>query len=330
MKRITMEDVAREAGVSRALVSMVFRGVPGVSGARRLAVLDAAERLDFSPNKLASRLASARTNTVGLLIHDLHNPVYATIVEGILEVIDDSPLQLLIATGGASAEREREAMARFVELRTDAVMAVGSALSDDVLLRAARSTQLLLLTRVLETVDSVAVDDERGGYLAAAHLFTLGHRRVAHIASAHDAGYPGRRAGYLAAASEAGATPLVRDAPVTERGGAEAMRALMASPDPPSAVFAYNDVMAIGAMEAVLEAGRDVPGDVALIGYDNLRFAGLRRISLSSIEHQAAEVGRVGAELSLRRLAEPGLAPFLRRLQPGLVVRGSTDPTRVL
>lgn len=320
-----MEDVAREAGVSRALVSMVFREAPGVSQARRSLVLAAAERLDYAPNRLASRLASARTNTVGLLVHDLHNPVFAQIVDGILEVMDPSPLQLIMATATGSPERERGAMRRFVELRTDAVMAIGTLLPPEELQRIARRTQLLLLTRSVETIDSITDDTVLGARMVTQHLLDLGHRRIAHIAAPAEAGYNGRRRGYETVMQAAGLDTIVVPAALTQAGGSEATAALLASPQPPTAVFAYNDVMAIGAMDAATLAGVSVPGKLSVVGYDNTSAAALKRIDLTSVDSHSVEMGREGARITLARLAAPESPAVQRVITPSVVVRGSTE-----
>jgi len=324
-KQVTMEDVAREAGVSRALVSLVFRDVPGVSAARRALVLAAAERLDYAPNRLASRLASTRTNTVGLLVHDLHNPVFAQMVDGILEVMDPSPLQLIMATAAGSPQREREAMQRFIELRTDAVMAIGTLMPPEELRRVARRTQLLLLSRVVETVDSITDDTREGARLVTEHLLDLGHRRIAHIAAPRSAGYDGRLTGYETAMRAAGLEPSVVEAPLTQAGGGEAVAALLAARRPPTAVFAYNDVMAIGALDTATAAGVAVPSGLSVAGYDNTTAAALRRIDLTSVDSHSVEMGREGARITLGRLATPDAPTVQRVVAPSVVVRGSTE-----
>jgi DNA-binding LacI/PurR family transcriptional regulator len=322
-----MEDVAREAGVSRGLVSLVYRDAAAVSPARRAAVLAAAERLEYSPNQIASQLASARTNTLGLLLSDLHNPIFADVVDGILEVVDETPLQLVLATGGRSQEREERALARFVSLRADAVVAISTTVAEEQLARYGRGTQLLLVARQVATIDSVDTDNDVGGRLVTEHLLSLGHRRIAHISVPERFGPQQRRHAYEEVMAAAGLpATVVHAASIDEPGGSGAMRALLASGSAPTAVFGHNDVLAIGAMNGALEAGLDVPADVSIAGYDNSATAAHRRIDMTSIDPRARELGALAARLVLERLGDPASPVAQRTLPPRLVVRGSTAP----
>jgi len=181
-RSVTMEDVAREAGVSRALVSLVMRDSPKVSPAKRTAVLESAAALGYSPNRLASRLASHRTNTLGVLFLDLHNSVFADIYDGITDGLAGSGNQVMVAVGSADPGTELEAVRSFVDLRVDGVLLAGYTGSSEELAGALRGTPAVVITRELEAdgVDSVLTDDFRSGSLAVEHLYHLGHRRIAH------------------------------------------------------------------------------------------------------------------------------------------------------
>jgi DNA-binding LacI/PurR family transcriptional regulator len=324
-----MEDVARDAGVSRALVSLVMRDSPKVSPAKRTAVLESAAALGYSPNRLASRLASHRTKTLGVLFLDLHNSVFADIYDGITEGTEGSGNQVMVAVGSADPRTELEAVRNFVDLRVDGVLLAGYTGTADELAAALRGTPAVVITRALEAdgVDSVLTDDFRSGALAVEHLHALGHRRIAHVDISDWLPYTERREGYLHAMRRFGLEPMLVHSDMTERGGREVMESFLASAaEPPTAIFAHNDLTAIGIMEALAARGLSVPGDVAVVGCDNIELAASPLIGLTSIDQHARELGRVAAQVMLDRIAGTGGPELIRKLEPALMVRRSSDP----
>ena len=326
-RSVTMEDVAREAGVSRALVSLVMRESPKVSPAKRAAVLEAAAALGYSPNRLASRLASHRTKTLGVLFLDLHNSVFADIYDGIAEGLAGSGNQLMVAVGSADPGTELEAVRSFVDLRADGVLLAGYTGTSGELAAALRGTPAVVITRELEAdgVDSVLTDDFQSGVLAVQHLYELGHRRIAHVDISDWLPYTARREGYLHAMKEFGLEPMLVHSDMTERGGRQVMENFLANgPALPTAIFTHNDLTAIGVMEALHAHGVAVPGDVAIVGCDNIEVAASPLIGLTSIDQHAGELGRAAAEAMLDRIANPGGPAITRKLQPALMARRST------
>ncbi|SEP99032.1 MULTISPECIES: LacI family DNA-binding transcriptional regulator [Micrococcaceae] len=326
-RSVTMEDVAREAGVSRALVSLVMRDSPKVSSAKRTAVLESAAALGYSPNRLASRLASRRTNTLGVLFLDLHNSVFADIYDGITEGLAGSGNQVMVAVGSADPGTELEAVRSFVDLRVDGVILAGCTGSSAELAAALRGTPAVVITRELEVdgVDSVLCDDFRSGVLAVEHLHELGHRRIAHVDISDWLPYTARREGYLAAMKKFGLEPLLVHSDMTERGGRAVMENFLASGATlPTAIFAHNDLTAIGIMEALAAHGLLVPDDVAIVGCDNIEVAASPLIGLTSIDQHAGELGRMAAGLMLERVAGTSGPAVTRKLEPTLMVRRSS------
>jgi DNA-binding LacI/PurR family transcriptional regulator len=324
-----MEDVARDAGVSRALVSLVMRDSPKVSPARRTAVLESAATLGYSPNRLASRLASHRTNTLGVLFLDLHNSVFADMYDGITMGIAGSGNQVMVAVGSADPGTELEAVRNFVDLRVDGVILAGYTGSAGGLEAALRGTPAVVITRELEIdgVDSVLADDFRSGALAVEHLHELGHRHIAHVDVSDWLPYTARREGYLHAMKHFGLEPMLVHSDMTERGGRAVMETFLVSGTTlPTAIFAHNDLTAIGIMEALATHGLSVPGDVAIVGCDNIEVAASPLIGLTSIDQHAGELGRVAAQVMLERLAGPAGPAVTRKLEPDLMVRRSTVP----
>jgi DNA-binding LacI/PurR family transcriptional regulator len=328
-RSVTMEDVAREAGVSRALVSLVMRDAPNVSAAKRTAVLKSAAALGYSPNRLASRLASHRTKTLGALFLDLHNSVFADIYDGIAEGIAGSGNQLMVAVGSADPQAELEAVRSFTDLRADGILLAGYTGSPEDLAAALRGTPAVVITREMEIegVDSVLADDYRSGALAVEHFHALGHRRIAHVDKPGWLPYTTRRLGYLHAMEQFGLEPLLLHGDMTERGGRRVMEEFLASGAAlPTAIFADNDLTAIGVMEALSSQGVDVPGEVAVAGCDNIEMAASPLIGLTSIDQQARELGRIAARVMLQWLSGLTGPPVTEKLEPTLMVRRSSDP----
>jgi DNA-binding LacI/PurR family transcriptional regulator len=325
-----MEDVAREAGVSRALVSLVMRDSPKVSEERRARVLAAAELLGYRPNAMARGLASRRTRTIGVLLNDLRNPFFAEMTEGIFEAADELDYRLLIGTGLRQQLGERRAVDSFFEHRTDGLLLVSPRLPLTEILAIGRTTPTIAVARPLRAghVDSITNDDLMGAVLAVRHLADLGHRRIAHIDGGRGAGAAPRRTGYVREMTRLGLEPHVVAGEFTEAAGVRAAELLLAGDALPTAVFAANDLVAAGALDRFEDAGLRVPADMSIVGYDNTYLAALHHMSLTTIDQPRPEIGR----LALRTLVEriDGRADAVHhRLEPSLVVRATTSPPRL-
>lgn len=326
MARPTMEDVAARAGVSRALVSLVMRGSPKVSAARRSAVLEAAAELGYSPHAMARSLASRTSHVLGVMVSDLHNPFWAEVVDGLDGHARAAGFELVINTGGRSPAREQQALRSLASFRPAGIALLGPVVAASAI-TAAADVPLVLVSRSsrLSTVDTVNDDGRTGSALAVDHLVSLGHRDIVHIDGGSGSQATPRRTGYEVAMGRHGLTPRVVRGEYTEAAGAAAVRALRS---PFTAVIAANDLNAVGALSALAEAGRRVPEDVSVVGYDNTWLAGLRHIALTTIDQPRAEMGRLAAAALISRVRGERTDPARLVVQPTLVVRATTGPPR--
>jgi DNA-binding LacI/PurR family transcriptional regulator len=326
----TILDVARRAGVSKSLVSLVMRGSPSVSDERRDAVLRAADELRYRPNAVARSLVRMRTYVIGVMLSDLHNPYFTEVVDGIEEAAAGAQYHALFNTGGRTAAGESVAIETLLQLRTDGLILAGAVLPGPEILGAAATAPIVLVARASRwpSVDSVTNDDRVGARLAIDHLVSLGHRAIAHVDGGRGAGAAARRSGYLEAMRRHRLRRAVRVAAgaYTEEGGASGVSRLLREGERPTAVFVANDLAAIGAMHALEERGLRVPEDISLIGYDNTSLAALGHISLTTIDQPRREIGATAVRLLLERLDGGRAHGRHVVVPPALVVRGTTAP----
>ena len=330
VKHVTMEEVAREAGVSRALVSLVMRDSPKVSEKRRTRVLAAAQRLGYRPNAMARGLASRRTRTIGVLLNDLRNPFFAEMMDGIVEAADELDYRLLIGTGRREAAGERRAVDAFFEHRADGLLLVSPRLPLTEILAIGRSAPTVAVARPLRDahVDSVTNDDAAGAKLAVRHLTDLGHRRIAHVDGGRGAGAAARRRGYVREMERLGLEPHVVPGEFTDAAGVRAAERLLDGDPLPTAVFAANDLVAAGALDRFEDSGLRVPRDISIIGYDNTFLAALHHMSLTTIDQPRPEIGRLALMTLVERIDGLRTDAVHHRVEPSLVVRGTTGPLR--
>ncbi|MGW6645871.1 LacI family DNA-binding transcriptional regulator [Streptomyces iakyrus] len=330
MRQPTIRDVAERAGVSKSLVSLVLRGSDQVRPEKRDAVLRAAQELGYRPNAAARSLSEQRTRTVGVLLNDLRNPWFVDLLDGLNSLLHANGLHMLLADARLNRRTGQDPADPLLDLRVDGLVVVGT-LPDPAALGAVAERIPVVLAGSREPappgVDVVAGDDERGARLVTEHLIGLGHRRIAHIAGYGAVGEL-RRGSFEATMRRHGLAEraVVEPSDMTEEGGYRATVRLLSGPERPTAVFAVNDMAAIGVLSAAEELGLRVPRDLSVVGYDNTSIARLRHVWLTTVDNTSHEVGRRAARCLLERFEGPGGAGRVQLATPTLEIRGSTAP----
>ncbi|MDA8411068.1 MAG: LacI family DNA-binding transcriptional regulator [Treponema sp.] len=329
-ERHTVEDVAREAGVSLMTVSRTMNGRPGVGEETRRRVLEIAARMGYRPSPVARGLASRRASSLGIVLPDLANPFFSILAKAAVDEARGRGVNVFIINTDERPSLERAAYASLREERIAGVVVAASRLPARHLREEAASFDWPVLVNSLVTgagIANVDVDDEAGIFEAVSHLLGAGRRHVAFVAGPRESGSARRRvAGYKAGLAAGGIAfdpeLLVRAKPDIE-GGMRSVVALLSRERRIDAVIAHNDITAIGVLRGLEAAGRGIPSDVAVIGVDDIPYAALVRPSLSTVRIDIPELGRraMAALLDLRdgKVFEPG--PCLR---PELVLRESS------
>jgi DNA-binding LacI/PurR family transcriptional regulator len=325
----TMADIAAHVGVSRQLVSIVLRDMPGASATTRERVLNAAAELGYSPHMGARTLRQTRSRHIGVAFA----PAHATepdIVEAIYPAAAEHGYQVVLSAQTATRSTQ-QAVEELLGYRCAAIIVIGSELAEaEMRVIAQRAKVPLVAVGAGErnpAFDVVRSAGDRGTALAVAHLAELGHRRIAYLHCAVMPAASLRLTGYLHAIGEARLEADVvslSGSDYTEESGAQAGRRLLDRPQLPTAVVTGNDQQAVGMMQVLARAGATIPGDVSLIGYDDSRFARLSSVDLTTTRQDPQKMGEAAVSAAVRRISRPAVDPSLCVIEASLVVRSST------
>jgi LacI family transcriptional regulator len=332
----TIVDVARAAGVSVSTVSRVLNNKPDVAAPTREKVLATMQRLGYVANPSARRLAGGRTGIIGLIVPDIATAYTVEIVRGVGEEVNKAGYDLVLYTvvgQHEGAERERAWLSILSRGLVDGlVLVLPRSMTDELIALSGRGFPIVLIDhRGVDTdLPSVCATNVEGALEATRYLLSLGHRRIGFITGTlqYRAGSD-RLAGYRLALAQAGISfdpALVFEGDFSRQKGYEGAMALMRLPDPPTAIFASNDVSAFGALDALRELGLRVPEDVSLVGFDDIPAAAEIRPPLTTVRQPLVDMGRSGAQLILALLNGQTEVPRRIELPTHLIVRSSCSP----
>ena len=328
----TLGDIARALNVSKMTVSRAINNHPEINPETRARVLAAAQKMNYRPNQFARALTSKHSYLIGIVVPDLMHSYFAEICRGVESQARPAGYQNLICSTDEEARKELDEI-EALWTRTDGLIVASSLAAQEAksyrkLLN--EGGKIVLIDRLLDGLrcPAVTTDDVQVGVLATEHLIQLGHRRIGHLRGTSASTSLGRLEGYKRAMSTARLRvdkSLVHDCGFTESDGREAMQRWIAKGNLPTAIFAANDPAAIGAMEALHEAGLDVPNDVAIVGAGNIHYGDMLRVPLTTVSWSTAAMGQAAAELLLDLIDGKNSEAKSRKvtISPELVVRRS-------
>lgn len=335
----TIKDVAKLAGVAPITVSRVINDAGYVSDKTRKKVEDAIEALGYVPNRVARSLRSKQTNTLALVLTDITNPFWTTIARGVEDVASQEGFSFVLCNTDENEAKERNYVQVLLQKQVDGFLLVpANSTSRSIGLIQKQQVPLVVLDRrVPNEVDTVKSDSVDGAYRLTKHLLDQGHRYLAMLSGPREVstavdrvrGYRQALADFASSQDDGAVStlhaPMVLYGEFTQQGGYAMMQQVLEMDSPPTAVFAANNFIAIGAFRALREAGMRVPEDIALVAFDDLPLTFMVAPFLTVAAQSVYEMGRCAAQLLLRRLAEENYGPPTEILLPvEIIIRQSS------
>jgi LacI family transcriptional regulator len=350
----TVRDVAALAGVSTATAARALGGYGRVSAAVRARVTDAATALGYRPNVLARSMITGTSHTLGVVIADIENPFFASIVRGIADAAHDAGFEVILVNTDEDVEKERTAIGVLLDKRVDGLLVAAASIHDADHLHDAihHGLPVVCLDRTVPGLDAdaVVVDSQRAAHNAVSHLLRLGHRRIGIVAGGDpglppDAdlvqapvwGLPGvlpdaaRLGGYLTAHQTAGVAvnpELIRTCRYGRETAARETAALLRLDAPPTALFTTDAIITLGALESIVAAGVTIPDELSVVGFDDAEWATLLRPPLTVVAQPVYDLGTTATRRLLDRIAGDERPPEVVVLDTTFIVRGSTQRLR--
>jgi LacI family transcriptional regulator len=324
--RVTLNDIAEHAGVSRATVSLVLRNVPSVASDTRRRVQHSMRELGYVYNRAAASLRTQRSHAIGLILSDIANPFFAEVIIAIERRLDLAGYVALLGNTSEDPEKEDRVWRTMHEFPAAGLL-ICPTLRPDNAPRLVPGVPTVAFARVLSGVDFVGADNATGAEIAVRHLRSVGHHRIAFLG-----GDPRRSTGreryrgYVAALRSFGQTvdeSIVIPTPPTRAGGREGLSRLLAQAEAPTAALCFNDVVALGAIEALYRHSKTPGVNFGVVGFNNVSEAAQSHPGLTTIDTSPANLGEAAADLLLQRIAAPEAAIRRVILEPRLIVRAS-------
>ncbi|WP_332908491.1 LacI family DNA-binding transcriptional regulator [Paenibacillus roseus] len=333
MMKTTIYDIARLAGVSIATVSKVFNDKGRISEETRQRVLQISEELSYQPNMLASALTGKKTYTIGLLIPDLVNPFFAEVSRSVEDRAHELGFNVVICNTDNDSNKENKYISLLRQKSVDGIIVATGARNEEALRELIEQRiPVALIAREMSSLpaSSVVVDDFAGGYSAASYLIAAGHERIALIAENLEVSSSKERLrGYRQALEEARLSydeNLVLVSDFSVQGSKQTALKLLATDSRPTAIFACNDILAIGAIQAARELGIEVPEDLSVVGFDNTILATMSDPPMTTVAQPIQEMGHQVVDLIIQEINNEKKARQRVVLLPELIVRGSALP----
>jgi LacI family transcriptional regulator len=330
---VTIKDIAKELGISASTVSRALSDSPLVNAKTKRVIVQVAERLGYQRNELARALVMGSSGAVGLLVPDITNPFFSDIARGVGEIADRIGVGVILCNTDGRIDRELSYIRLMGRKRVDGLLLCSTTIEAPYLNELTKARIPFILVSRLSSernVPFVITDDHAGARLAVEHLVDLGHRDIGFIGGPENVqASRDRMEVYLNVLNENGleTRPDWRSyAGFTQAAGREAAQRMLSLSDRPTAIFAANDVTALGVLEVAEGTGLLVPSDLSLVGYDDISYAALPRIRLTTVAQPAVEMGQIAASWLFAAIENPEVAKLHRTLTPRLVVRSTTAP----
>ena len=333
-KEVTINDIAKEAGVSKATVSRVLNNPEKVAKKTREKILRVIQEKNYRPNPMARSLTTRKTGVIGVVVSDITNPFYAVMVRSIEEVCRSYQYHIFLCNTDGREEEEELYVRSLIEKKVDGIILGATRMNDQEIQNLAKAqTPMVFVSRLPENreqYDYVIVDSVLGGYLATKYLVSLGHTKIAYLGGHWPTSSNLERLeGYKRALEEAGIE--ARNEYIycgefrMENGYREGIKILRAGKYRPTAVFSANDAMAIGLLEACDEEGVKVPEELSIIGFDDIPLSASRLIQLTTISQSTAELGSLSGKIIMDKVLNPRKKDVRQQIvfPPKLVIRGT-------
>lgn len=329
-KRVTINDIARETGVSRQTVSRAINGQNGISASTREKVLKTVDELGFRPNRLAQGMANSQTHTIGLVIGSITNPAHAEVASGVHDFAQAYSYNVFVRDTNKEATQELEAIQSLQAQRVDGIIIASSQAPSEILIDCAEAEMpIVVVHRQISAphISSITTDIQRATKMVTNYLFGSMHTSIGLLTRLGDLEMIRHVQGYQCAFNERNIPykkSWIVQARPSLRGGYDAARELLTNHPNLTAIFAYNDIMAIGAMKACFDMGYKIPQDVAVFGYSDVELASYVTPTLSTVRFHSRYVGKLATERLLAMIKQPEtiFPPLVVDME--LVIREST------